>query len=368
MIENTGAAVIGAGVVGLACARALARRGIETVVLEANAAIGMETSSRNSEVIHAGLYYPAGSLKARLCVAGSRMLYELCATHGIAHRRCGKLIVAADTVQEEGLDDLRRQAGANGVFDLQPLGASQLREREPELRGSAALLSPSTGIVDSRGLMLALLGDAEAGGATLARNSPLLRGEATGDGVLLEVGGGEPMRLQAARVVNAAGLRAPQVAASLAGLDARHLPRAYLAKGSFFSLAGRAPLTHLIDPLPGPGGLGVHLTLDLGGQARFGPDVEWVEAIDYTVDPRRADCFYGAVRRYWPGLPDGALQPAHAGIRPKISGPHEPAADFLIQSQATHGVAGLINLFGIESPGLTACLAIAEHVCAELGL
>jgi L-2-hydroxyglutarate oxidase LhgO len=368
MTEKIGAVVIGAGVVGLACARALALRGIETVIVEAEAAIGTEISARNSEVIHAGIYYPAGSLKARLCAAGSRMLYEFCMTHGVAHRRCGKLIVATRAGQEEALGELWRKAEANGVFDLQPLSSGQLKAQEPQLNCTAALLSPSTGIIDSHGLMLALLGDAEARGAALALQSPLLRGEARGDGIALDIGGDEPMRLEAGIVVNSAGLHAPGVAASIAGLDARHVPRSCLAKGSYCSLSGRAPFSRLIYPLPEPGGLGVHLTLDLGGQARFGPDVEWVDAIDYTVDPRRADRFYAEVRKYWPGLPDGALQPAYAGIRPKISGPGEPAADFVIQSQATHGVPGLVNLFGIESPGLTSCLAIAEHVCDELGL
>ncbi len=368
MTEKIGAAVIGAGVVGLACARALALRGIETVILEANAAIGMETSSRNSEVIHAGIYYPAGSLKARLCVAGKSMLYDYCATHHVAHRRCGKLLVATTPDQEEGLAALRRKAEANGVLDLQAIGAAQLKALEPDLRASAALLSPSTGIIDSHGLMLALLGEAEAHGAALALKSPLLRAEANTGGYLLEVGGAEPMRLQAGLLINSAGLHAARVAKTIDGLDVRHVPRLHLARGHYFSLAGKAPFSRLVYPLPEPGGLGVHVTLDLGGQARFGPDVEWVDAIDYAVDPRRAEVFYGEVRKYWPDLPDGALQPAYSGIRPKLAGPGERQADFLIQSHAAHGLPGLINLFGIESPGLTACLALAEHACGELGL
>lgn len=368
MTEKTGAVVIGAGVVGLACARALARRGIETVILEANAAIGMETSSRNSEVIHAGLYYPAGSLKAKLCVEGNRLLHDFCATHNVAHRRCGKLIVATAPEQEEKLAALESQSAQNGVTDLQPLSAAQVATLEPQLSATSALLSPSTGIIDSHGLMLALQGDAEAHGASLALKSPLLRGEARGSGFLLEVGGEEPMQLVAGIVINSAGLHAAKVAATLAGLAARHVPALHYARGNYYALAGRAPFAHLVYPLPEPGGLGVHLTLDLGGQARFGPDVEWVDAIDYTVDPRRADAFYAEVRRYWPALPDGALQPAYSGIRPKLTGPDEPAADFLVQTEAMHGVPGLINLFGIESPGLTASLALAEHVCAELGL
>ena len=370
MTEKTGAVVIGAGVVGLACARALALRGIETVILEANAAIGMETSSRNSEVIHAGLYYPDGSLKARLCVTGKALLYDFCATHHVAHRRCGKLLVATTADQEEALAALRRKAEVNGVSDLQPLTVAQAKALEPELRASAALLSPSTGIVDSHGLMQALLGEAEAHGAALALKSPLLRAEAeaTGGGFLLEVGGTEPMRLQTGMLINSAGLQATRVAAAIDGLDARHVPHLHLARGHYFSLAGRAPFSRLVYPLPEPGGLGVHVTLDLGGQARFGPDVEWIDAIDYAVDPRRAEVFYGEVRKYWPGLADGALQPAYAGIRPKLAGPGAPQADFLVQTHTTHGLPGLINLFGIESPGLTACLALGEHVCKELNL
>ena len=368
MTEKVGAVVIGAGVVGLACARALALRGIETIILEANDAIGLESSSRNSEVIHAGLYYPAGSLKARLCVAGNRQLYEFCAAHHVAHRRCGKLIVATAPEQEEKLAALKSQSAQNGVTDLQPRSAAQLAALEPQLSATSALLSPSTGIIDSHGLMLALQGDAEAHGAALALKSPLLRGEARGAGFLLEVGGEAPMQLETEILINSAGLHAARIAASLAGLDARHVPALHYARGNYCALAGRAPFTHLVYPLPEPGGLGVHLTLDMGGQARFGPDVEWVDALDYTVDPRRADAFYAAVRKYWPALPDGALQPAYAGIRPKLAGPGAAAADFLVQSQATHGVPGLINLFGIESPGLTSCLALADHVCGDLGI
>ncbi|MFZ5509037.1 MAG: NAD(P)/FAD-dependent oxidoreductase [Pseudomonadota bacterium] len=365
MSEAVGAAVIGAGVIGLACARELARRGIDTVILEAGDAIGTETSSRNSEVIHAGIYYPAGSLKARLCVAGRHELYEFCQSHGIAHRRCGKLIVATDWAQLDALEELREKAHANGVDDLRPLAAAQARALEPELSCRAALLSPSTGIVDSHGLMLALLGEAQSRGAVLALRSPVLAG-AVGRDLVLEVGGAEPMRLRAERVINAAGLHAPRMAAALDGLARRHVPRAYFAKGNYYGLGGRAPFSRLIYPVPEPGGLGVHLTLDLGGQARFGPDVEWVDDLDYRVDPHRAGRFYTEVRKYWPRLAEGALQPAYAGIRPKIAGPGAPAADFLIQGPAAHGIAGLVNLFGIESPGLTACLALARHVVDQL--
>jgi len=382
-MEKIGAAVIGAGVVGLACARALARRGIDTVILERHDAFGTETSARNSEVIHAGLYYPAGSLKAELCVAGRHLLYDFCARHGVGHRRCGKLIVATSTAQESRLEALRRQGESNGVDDLLPLSADAARALEPELSCTAALLSPSTGIVDSHGLMLALLGDAERTGAALALRSPFLDGRIDNDGIVLAVGekaDGTQTHIKAGVVINAAGLSAVRVAASLAGFPAALLPTAFQAKGNYYALAGRAPFARLIYPLPEAGGLGVHLTLDLGAQARFGPDVEWLESPsqnppetasdlpDYRVDPVRADAFYAEIRRYWPGLPDGALAPAYAGIRPKIAGPYEPAADFMIQGPEAHGVAGLINLFGIESPGLTSSLAIAERVAEKLQL
>ncbi|HMM54989.1 MAG TPA: NAD(P)/FAD-dependent oxidoreductase [Candidatus Desulfobacillus sp.] len=368
MTEKVGAVVAGAGIIGLACARALALRGIETVILEAESAFGTQTSSRNSEVIHAGLYYPAGSLKARLCVDGRRLLHDFCQRHGVAHRRCGKLVVATASGQEERLEAIARQARDNGVEELALLDAAQARALEPQLSAHAALLSPVTGIVDSHGLMLALLGEAQARGAVLALNSPLLCAEARAGGFRLEIGGEEPMRLDCELLVNSAGLHAAALAAKIDGLAKRHVPRLRYARGNYFSLSGRAPFSRLVYPLPEPGGLGVHLTLDLGGQARFGPDVEWVETIDYAVDARRALAFEEAVRRYWPALPEGALQPAYSGIRPKLAGPGEPAADFLVQAPAAHGVAGLVNLFGIESPGLTACLALADHVCSALGL
>ncbi|MFZ4535296.1 NAD(P)/FAD-dependent oxidoreductase [Propionivibrio sp.] len=372
-MEKIGAVVIGAGVIGLACARVLAQRGIDTVILEQHGAFGTETSARNSEVIHAGLYYPAGSLKAQLCVAGRRLLYDFCASHGVNHRRCGKLIVATSTAQESRLETLSRQGEINGVDDLQRLSAADARALEPVLRCSRALLSPSTGIIDSHGLMLALLGDAERGGAALALRSPFLAGAIEDNGFELEIGGQEATRLKAGIVINAAGLGAVRVAAALAGFPAARIPPAFYAKGNYYALAGRAPFSRLIYPLPEPGGLGVHLTLDLGGQARFGPDVEWLQnplpkPPDYSVAPARADGFYAEVRHYWPGLPDGALAPAYAGIRPKISGPNDLAADFLIQGPESHGIDGLINLFGIESPGLTSSLAIAELVAAKLQL
>ena len=363
-MERLDCLVVGAGVVGLAVARALARAGREVVVAEAAAAIGSGVSSRNSEVIHAGLYYPSGSLKARLCVEGRRRLYAYCAERGIAHRRCGKLIVATAAEQEAALDALAAQARANGVDDLAALDAAAARRLEPALRCSAALLSPSTGIVDSHGLMLALLGDAEDHGALLALRSPVSGGRVVGGGFELDIGGAEPMRVRARTVVNCAGLDAPRVAASIEGLPAAHVPRAWLCKGNYFAAAGRPAFTRLIYPLPEAAGLGVHVTLDLAGRMRFGPDVQWIERLDWDVDPSRADAFYAAIRRYWPALPAGALHPDYAGVRPKISGPGEPARDFLIEGPAAHGVAGLVNLFGIESPGLTAALALGEHVLA----
>ncbi len=361
-MDRVDCVVVGAGVVGLAAARRLAMAGRETIVLEAADAIGTETSSRNSEVIHAGIYYPTGSLKARLCVAGRDRLYDFCRSHGIEHRQLGKLIVATEEAQVAKLESIRRQAAANGV-DLEFIDGAHARALEPELACVAALVSPRTGIVDSHGVMLGLLGDAEAAGAALALLSPLAAARVEDDGFVLEVGGAEPTRIACRTLVNAAGLGAWDVARRTEGLPEAHVPPRRLAKGNYYALArGRSPFSRLVYPAPEDGGLGVHLTLDLAGQARFGPDVEWIDRIDYTVDPARADRFHDAIRRYWPALPDGALVPAYAGIRPKLSGPGEPAADFMIQGPAVHGVPGLVNLFGIESPGLTACLAIAEAV------
>ncbi len=360
-MERVDAVVIGAGVVGLAVARALALAGRDVIVLERAGEIGSETSSRNSEVIHAGLYYPTGSLKARTCVAGKRALYRYCAEHGVAYRRCGKLIVATEESQLAALAKLKDKAAANGVTDLEWRQPAQVAELEPALACVGALWSPSSGIVDSHGLMLAYLGDAEAAGAMVAFRAPLDAGRVTPEGLVLEVGGAAPMTLLADSLVNAAGLYAVATARTLEGLPAAAVPPAYFAKGSYYTLAGRAPFSHLVYPVPEAAGLGVHLTLDLGGAARFGPDVEWVERPDdYDVDPARADSFYAAVRRYWPALPEGALQPGYAGIRPKLQAPGAPAADFVIQGAEVHGVPGLVNLFGIESPGLTASLALAE--------
>jgi L-2-hydroxyglutarate oxidase LhgO len=354
--------VIGAGVIGLAVARRLAQAGREVIILEAAEGIGTVTSSRNSEVIHAGIYYRAGSLMARMCVRGKRALYEYCADHGIPHRNCGKLIVATTPNETSRLQSIRAHAEANGVHDLQTLDGEAARALEPALNCDAALLSPSTGIIDSHAFMLALRGDAEAAGAACAFHTPLLRGKAMADRIELDAGGEAPTSLACRLVINAAGLGAPAVARSIEGMPLDLIPQAYLAKGNYFSCSARAPFSRLIYPVPEPGGLGVHLTLDMAGQARFGPDVEWVETIDYAVDPARAERFYPAIRRYWPTLPDGALMPSYSGIRPKIVPPAVATQDFLIQGPRDHGVAGLINLFGIESPGLTSSLAIADYV------
>ncbi|MEA2888736.1 MAG: hypothetical protein QOD11_3096 [Bradyrhizobium sp.] len=354
--------VVGAGVVGLAIARRLAQAGLEVVVLEAAEGIGTVTSSRNSEVIHAGIYYPAHSLMARMCVAGKHALYDYCRDHGIPHRKCGKLIVATTPSETEKLQSIKAHAEANGVLDMETLSGGDARKMEPALNCDAALRSPSTGIVDSHAFMLALRGDSEAAGAAYAFHAPLERARAGADGIELDVGGAAPMTLQCRLLINSAGLGAPAVARSIDGMPIELIPPAYLAKGNYFSCTTRAPFSHLIYPVPEPGGLGVHLTLDLAGQARFGPDVEWVDTVDYAVDPARAERFYPAIRRYWPDLPDGALMPSYSGIRPKIVPPAVAKQDFMIQGPRDHGVAGLINLFGIESPGLTSSLAIADHV------
>ena len=362
-MESVESVVIGAGVVGLAVARALATAGHEVVILEGEDAIGTHTSSRNSEVIHAGIYYPEGSVKATSCVEGKRLLYEYCVAHGVPHRRSGKLIVATDEKQLPELREIQKKAHANGVTDVVWMTRGQALALEPELHCVAALYSPSTGIIDSHALMLAYLGDAEAHGAMLALKSPLEQAEVVSDGIVLRVGNEE---IKTRLLVNSAGLKAPSVAKSIEGYPQQLAPGEFYAKGNYYSLARRAPFSRLIYPVPEPGGLGVHVTLDLAGQARFGPDVEWVERIGYDVDPRRAERFYAAIRRYWPGLPDGALLPGYSGIRPKTAGPSEPAADFRIQGPREHGVRGLVHLFGIESPGLTASLALADAVLLTL--
>jgi len=354
--------VIGAGVVGLAIARQLALAGREVIVLEATEGIGTVTSSRNSEVIHAGIYYKAGSLMARFCVAGKQALYRYCAEHGVPHRNCGKLIVATSSKETDRLQSIRAHAAANGVDDLELLSGATARALEPALACDAALLSPSTGIIDSHAFMLALRGDAEQAGAAFAFHTPLKSARVKGERIEIDAGGEAPMTLECALLINSAGLFAPEVARSIAGMPQELIPQAYLAKGNYFSCSARAPFSRLIYPVPEPGGLGVHLTLDMAGQARFGPDVEWVEHIDYAVDPARAERFYPAIRKYWPTLPDGALMPSYSGMRPKIVPPSVATQDFVIQGPREHGVAGLINLFGIESPGLTSSLAIADHV------
>jgi len=354
--------VVGAGVIGLAVARRLAQAGREVIILEAAEAIGTITSSRNSEVIHAGIYYPAASLMARMCVSGKRALYDYCRDHGIPYRNCGKLIVATSPNETLRLQSIKAHAEANGVADLQTLSGDAARALEPALNCDAALLSPSTGIIDSHAYMLALRGDAEAAGAACAFHAPLLRAKAAAGRIELDVGGDAPVTIECGLLVNAAGLAASAVARNIGGMPIELIPPAYLAKGNYFSCNARAPFSRLIYPVPEPGGLGVHLTLDLAGQARFGPDVEWVETIDYAVDPARAERFYPAIRRYWPTLPDGALMPSYSGIRPKIVPPAVATQDFVIQGPRDHGVDGLINLFGIESPGLTSSLAIADYV------
>jgi L-2-hydroxyglutarate oxidase LhgO len=359
-VEKLDAVVVGAGVVGLAVARALALAGHEVVILEAEDAIGTHTSSRNSEVIHAGIYYPKGSLKARACVAGKELLYEYCASHGVPHLRSGKLIVASSDQQLDELRSIQAKAHANGVTDVVWMTRQQVLALEPELNCVAGLYSPSTGIIDSHALMLAYQGDAEAHGAMLALKSPLEKCDVVSDGFVLQES------IHTRILVNSAGLRAPSVAALIQGFDKKHIPRELYAKGNYYSLTGKNPFKRLVYPVPEPGGLGVHVTLDMAGQARFGPDVEWVEHIHYEVDPRRAERFYAAIRRYWPGLPDGALAPGYSGIRPKTAGPGEPAPDFAIQGPRVHGIPGLVHLFGIESPGLTASLALAGMVLEEL--
>ena len=366
MAEKVDCVVVGAGVVGLAVARALAMRGREVLVLEAEEAIGRGTSSRNSEVIHAGLYYQPGSAKARLCVEGKQRLYAYCEARGVGHRRCGKLVVATDHEQLRVLEKIAATARANGVDDLRRLTAGEAMTMEPAVSCLAALFSPSTGIVDSHGLMLALQGDIEEAGGVVACRSPVLRGRCERDAIHLEVGTDELTELAAQLVINSAGLQAQQLSRRIEGIPPGSIPATVYAKGSYYVLQGKAPFQHLIYPVPITGGLGVHLTLDLAGQARFGPDVEWVEELDYSVDPARAESFYGVIRRYWPGLPEGALRPGYAGIRPKLSGPDAAAADFLIQGPEAHGVRGLHNLYGIESPGLTSCLAIAERVAGTI--
>ncbi len=371
-MDSVDTAVIGAGVVGLAVARALAQAGREVVILEATEAFGSATSARNSEVIHAGLYYPVGSLKAQCCVQGRELLYAYCEAKGVAHRRVGKLLVATHADEEPTLHALVQRAAACGSQGLQWLTRQDAIAMEPALQCTAAVWSPHTGIVDSHGLMLALLGDAEAAGAMLALQSPVRLVHVVEHGFELEVGGEQPMQLACRTLVNSAGLHAQAVARRMQGLAAEHVPPQHWARGHYFTCAGRPAFSRLIYPMPGSDGLGIHVTLDLAGQMRFGPDVQWVPTTalgeeDYRVDPALAPRFAQSIRRYWPGLPEGALQASYAGLRPKVHAPGEPAHDFIVSTPAHHGVPGLVNLFGIESPGLTSCLALADKVKEALG-
>lgn len=368
-IDYVDAVVIGAGVVGLAVARALALSpkfaGKEMLVLEAASAIGTGTSSRNSEVIHAGIYYPQGSLKARLCVQGRTMLYDYCVARGIAHQRCGKLIVATNDAQVDQLQGMIVKAAANGVHDLKMLTRAQARELEPQLECVAAVHSPSTGIIDSHALMLSLQADFENLGGLTVLNSPVSDLVIASNAIKIVMQDGTEILTQT--LINAAGLSAPRLARRMQGLAAACVPQEYYAKGNYFTLSGKSPFKRLIYPVPEAAGLGVHLTLDLGGQAKFGPDVEWVESPDdLRVNAARGDAFYAEVRKYWPDLHDGALVAGYAGMRPKINAPTEAAADFMIQGPYSHGVAGLVNLFGIESPGLTSSMAIGAMVADML--
>lgn len=365
---QTDIVVIGAGVVGLAIARALAQTGREVVILEKNGRIGEETSARNSEVIHAGIYYPKGSLKARFCVEGRGRLYAFCESHSVPFKKLGKLIVATHAGQTHQLEQIRQRAADNGVPDLKPLSRPEALALEPELAVHEGLFSPSTGIIDSHHYMLALLGDAETAGASLARNAKVTAIAREKNGFSLAVdGAGEGMSLLARVVVNSAGLWAPKVGSVIEGLEPRFVPETHLAKGNYVTLTARNPFRHLIYPVPEPGGLGVHLTIDMSGAGRFGPDVEWLSvhdpaAIDYSVSPHLAEIFAPRIAEYWPEVTPRMLAPGYSGVRPKVGGPKDPNADFRIEGPAIHGLAGLINLFGIESPGLTASLAIAEYV------
>jgi L-2-hydroxyglutarate oxidase LhgO len=369
-MEQVDCVVIGAGVVGLAVAREMALQGRETILLEREGSFGTISSARNSEVIHAGIYYPKDSLKAKLCVEGNRLLYEYCRTHQVGTQPYGKLIVADDT-QIDDLQAILYKAQNNGVPEIKMISGEEAKTLEPKLKCSAAILSASTGIVDSHGFMLSLLGGFEDAGGMIAYHSPLLSakpmGQGANSGFELDIGGPDGMKLQTKLLINCAGMSAPAVAQKIEGLSGEQIPKAYFAKGNYFSLSGKSPFTHLIYPIPEPGGLGVHLTLDMGGQAKFGPDVEWLdiqneEQIDYTVNPKRGESFYEAVRRYWPDLKDNSLQPDYSGVRAKIVPPNSPAGDFCFNGPQDHGLHGLYNLYGFESPGLTSSIAIARHL------
>ncbi len=366
MDEQLDCVVIGAGVVGLAIARRMAFDGREVVILEAEEAFGTHTSARNSEVIHAGIYYASGSLKARLCVPGKQALYRYCAEHDVRHRNIGKVVVACEEAQVPAMHKYMAQGKTNGVDDLRLLSSDELAKLEPNVRAAAGFYSPSTGIIDSHGLMLAYLGDAESHGAALALASPVISGAVSADDIALHVGGTEAMNIRCRTLINAAGLKAPAVARSIRGIPAQSIPPTYYAIGHYYTLTGKSPFNHLVYPVTRADWLGVHVTIDLGGQVKFGPDFGWINDIDYRFDESREPAFYEAIRRYYPGLADGTLQPGYTGIRPRITGPGEPVQDFVISGPRDHGVPGLVNLFGIESPGLTASLAIADHVAGKL--
>ena len=366
-METQDAVVVGAGVVGLAIARALALEGRDVLVIERHGRIGEETSSRNSEVIHAGIYYPPGSLKAKLCVRGKELLYRYCRDRSIRHRRCGKLIVAANETQRAELEAIKARGTASGVDDLEIVDREEAAKLEPEVVCTSALTSPSTGIVDSHELMTSLQGDLEAAGGTVALRCEFLRGQVERNGFALRVRSvGEPLDVRARALINSAGLAAGSVAGNVEGLESRHVPRIRFAKGNYFIYRGKHPFRRLVYPVPEPGGLGVHVTLDLHGQARFGPDVQWIDAPDYSVDESRRNQFVEAIRSYWPEVSADRLAPGYAGVRPKLILPGDPPGDFVIQGPDAHGVPGLVNLYGIESPGLTSSLAIAEHVTEAL--
>jgi L-2-hydroxyglutarate oxidase LhgO len=366
MSEKIDCAVIGAGVIGLAVARALALSGREVIVLESESAIGTGISSRNSEVIHAGIYYPTGSLKAQLCVAGRQLLYQFCASHAVEHRRIGKLIVATSIHDAAMLERYQAQAAANGVTDLRQLTPEEAAQLEPEVRSAAALFSPSTGIVDTHGLMSAYQADVEANGGIVALNSPVTGGRLDRSEIELEIGGAAPTNLRAASVINCAGLNAQMISGRMLGVPASAIAPRYLAKGHYFSLSGRSPFRHLVYPVANSAGLGTHVTLDLSGNARFGPDVQWIEQIDYGIDEARRADFASAIKLYYPQLDESRLQPSYTGIRPKISHAGQSAADFCIRGPSAHANCPFVALYGIESPGLTASLAIAEHVATLL--
>ena len=365
-MERVQCIVVGAGVVGLAVARALASGGREVVLLESEPYIGSGVSSRNSGVIHAGIYYENDSLKARVCVPGKHALYRFCEEHGVPHARVGKLVVATDAAQLPALEELRERARGNGVDDLERLTPAEVRELEPAVRCEGALLSPSTGIIDVHEYVHALQGDAEARDAVIAVGTPFVGASVHGEGFRVQAGGADPMTLDCDTLVNCAGLGAQSVAEAIVGLAADTIPTLYPAKGNYFQLAGRSPFRRLIYPMPDAAWLGVHVGLDLAGRCKFGPDLHWVDELDYDVDESQADAFYASIRRYWPDLPDGALQPDYTGIRPKLYAKGEAARDFYIQCDDEHGVPGLINLYGIESPGLTSSLAIGDYVAARV--